>query len=277
MKITKTKIYIGVERPFKVLHISDLHLALSDERDVPEKNAFTDRRSREFGVPHHENLEYLNEYVRYAKENGELLLITGDICDCVSYQNWETVRDLLDGTEYLYVSGNHDFVTHFYDPFDETYDTMDRQAFVQSYVKNNIFMASKLWHGVNFVSIYNANLRFTSQQYAFLKSEADKSHPIILCVHIPFYEKTLHKTVLERRQSPYLFNIPDFEVDSQHKHFTGDEITKEMQEYIFTNPQIKAVLAGHIHFETDTRISANQMQYVAEEGSHNCAREFEIV
>ena len=45
LNITKTTIEIGLEKPLKVLHVTDNHLPLCDERDNERKRAVAARKA----------------------------------------------------------------------------------------------------------------------------------------------------------------------------------------------------------------------------------------
>ena len=62
MDIIKTKLHIGVEKPFQVLHISDTHLTYADMRDGERKVILSENRKN--GFEHSE--EILNMVTKEA-------------------------------------------------------------------------------------------------------------------------------------------------------------------------------------------------------------------
>ena len=52
MNLEKTTVKIGLERPVKLLHVTDTHIALADERDDERKRALANR----FGDPDKEEI-----------------------------------------------------------------------------------------------------------------------------------------------------------------------------------------------------------------------------
>ena len=56
-----------------------------------------------------------------------------------------------------------------------------------------------------------------------------------------------------------------------------DEPTLRMIDYIEHEPRIKAVLAGHLHFNYEGRLAGGQMQYITGGGYEGVAREVTIV
>ena len=65
MQLIKSTVKIGLERPVKLLHVTDSHVALADERDDERKHALAKR----MGDPDKE--KYLYEHIAYAKEHGK--------------------------------------------------------------------------------------------------------------------------------------------------------------------------------------------------------------
>ena len=102
MQLIKNTIKIGLERPVKLLHVTDTHIGLADERDDERKHALAKRLS----TPEKE--QYLNEHIAYAKENCDLLVHTGDLMDFVSHANVDKAREIVADDHFFFIAGNHD-------------------------------------------------------------------------------------------------------------------------------------------------------------------------
>ena len=89
MKIEKSTVKIGLEAPVRLLHVTDTHLTLVDERDDARKHEL----SRRMSYPDKENNLY--EQIAYAKAHCDLLLRTGDLIDFVSHANVEKAREIV--------------------------------------------------------------------------------------------------------------------------------------------------------------------------------------
>ena len=63
MDLLKNTIQIGLEKPLKILHVTDSHIAFADEFDNERKHELLERMYS----PDKE--EYLAEHIAYAKEN----------------------------------------------------------------------------------------------------------------------------------------------------------------------------------------------------------------
>ena len=91
MNIEKTIIEIGLEKPLKVLHITDSHLPLCDERDDAYLQGLAAQRRSEY----EDFLAPLEEQIMYAMEHCDLLVHTGDLIDFLSKANLEFARKWL--------------------------------------------------------------------------------------------------------------------------------------------------------------------------------------
>jgi hypothetical protein len=135
---------------------------------------------------------------------------------------------------------------------------------VQSVFVNNIRFSKKEIGGVNFVALDNGFKQIEPWQLRALKRVVAEGKPIVLLVHVPFYcaemEKSYFAHLLDRyKQEIYL--IPSFICYPDEKLMTypedmraglfADKYTREACEYIASEPLIKAVLAGHLHMDSE--------------------------
>ena len=88
MKLERSVLKIGLVKPVKLLHVTDSHLTLTDERDDERKRALSGRMGE--GA-----VEYLSEQIKFAEENCDLLVHTGDLMDFISHPNAELARNIL--------------------------------------------------------------------------------------------------------------------------------------------------------------------------------------
>ena len=77
-ELLTTKLSLGAEKPFRLLHISDTHLCLADERDNERKNNLAEGRKKVFG-DRTENVSYIKVRMvknrKYFKQFGTVFLI----------------------------------------------------------------------------------------------------------------------------------------------------------------------------------------------------------
>lgn len=104
-------------------------------------------------------------------------------------------------------------------------------------------------------------------------------YPIILFMHDPLYEEELYKESYKFRNGEICLLGSD---SDRHPEVIGDlaepfDSTKAFYEYVTNEPMIKAVLAVHIHFCFESRLSGGIMQYVTNRGDKGNAREITII
>ena len=275
MDITKTTIPIGLEKPFRALHISDSHIALADERDGQRKVELAQKRFAFFD----QAPRFLDEQLAYAKAEGIPVLYTGDLCDFVSYKNLEYAREKLWNADHFMAVGNHEFSLYVGEAFEDVPYKMQSYELVQSYFRYNLLFDSRVIGGVNFVGVDNGYYQFDAGQKEKLKGEIEKGLPIVLMMHNPLYTKDLYDFSLSIHQQKvgFLTGTPDelmrsyseYRFRQQH----ADEETLDFIQYVYSQPLIRAVLAGHIHVNAETILPSGIPQYVVGGGYKNLARE----
>ena len=103
MQLEKTTLRIGLEKPVRLLHVTDSHLGLVDDRDNERKQALAARFSS------NDRNVYLQEHIAYAKEHCDLLVHTGDLIDYVSHANVEKAREIVADEHVFFIAGNHEY------------------------------------------------------------------------------------------------------------------------------------------------------------------------
>ncbi len=231
MTVKQTDIQVGVEKPFSVIHISDTHLTLADERNDERKNILAEARAKIFPPAE----EILCETERYSKANGFTIIHTGDLIDFVSEANLERAKSFIDENDILFVAGNHEYSLYVGEAFeDEAYRNISFDH-VQSFFKAPLRFNSCGIGGIDFVGIDNGYYLFDRLQLEMLKREVERGLPIVLFMHVPIV-----KQVIER----------------------ADEVTLETIEYIKAQPQIKAILSGHAHRDFEVQLTEALPQYI---------------
>ena len=89
LNIKKTTIEIGLEKPVKILHITDSHLPFYCESDTENMKNQGKKRNEE------ESVNNLDKLMKYAEENCEIIVHTGDLIDFISKPCVEFAREFL--------------------------------------------------------------------------------------------------------------------------------------------------------------------------------------
>lgn len=276
MNLEKCTLHIGLEKPLKILHITDSHVALCDDRDNERKKALAKR----FNSPDRErNLE---EQLDYGRENCDLIVHTGDLIDFTSHANFDFARKILAEEKVFFAAGNHEFSQYVGEAYEDFAYKMNSFREMQPGLGAPLFFNAKTVGGVNFVSIDNSYHQFEPWQLEKLKKEIEKGLPIILCLHVPLFEQSLydhHISLTSPGSSTYLAGCDE-------DHLPYDEwraieirprgVTTDTVAFIKSQPMIKAVLAGHVHFSFVSDIAPDRPQFVTGCGYAGIARELSI-
>ena len=156
MEIIKNTLSVGADKPFVILHISDIHLAETDEYDSIERRQFAENRRNKYFAFASDMLEEVRDYV---KQTGYPLINTGDMLDFITLENLRISREFTKDTNMIMVAGNHEYwhceKNRFsYDDVYETYAVKNKSlAKVQEYFENDIRFTCREIGGVNFVGI----------------------------------------------------------------------------------------------------------------------------
>ena len=258
---------IGLEKPFSVLHISDTHLTAAGEEENLKKQTLCCKRTRGFGGRQE---EALRDSVAWAKRHCDYLVHTGDLIDWQGEANFALVRKYF-GDGMTGCLGNHEFSTDMWlsEPKEtptEAYKENTR-GILSSVYPFDVSLQSTVVNGVNFVTLDDVYGTVTAGQVARFAAEVKKGLPIVLCVHVPLFTDAIC-----RAQAHYWdwrnpkFRRTDAPADewflADFRRQREDPMTRNFIASLKAEPQLKAILAGHLHFTVEDRFSPTAMQYV---------------
>ncbi|MBR6361099.1 MAG: metallophosphoesterase [Clostridia bacterium] len=280
MQLLKNTLVIGLEKPVKILHVTDSHLAFADEYDNERKHELAKR----FGTVERE--KYLKEHIAYSKENCDVLVHTGDLMDFVSHANTQKAREILADDHIFFIAGNHEYSQYVGEAWEDKAYRMNSYMEIE---RDGGFGVPMLWNtrivgGVNIVGIDNAYQLFEDWQIHHLKKEVAKGLPVILAFHDPLFEQSLYDYHYSRNTGDtctYLTGLDEEHLE-RYSEFRAyqhrpDEPTLRMIDYIKNEPLIKAVLTGHLHFSFESNITDSLPQFVTGSGYDGWAREITII
>ena len=262
--LLKTVIHVGAEKPFRVLHLSDTHLTLCDERDDERKNKLAIKRERIF--PYQEQM--LDFAAAYAKKENIPIVHTGDIIDFVSEANLDYVKKFTAENDVFMAAGNHEFSLYVGEAWEDAEYRNRSLAHVQESFTNDIRFSKREIGGVNFVAIDNSYYLFEKEQLDALKNVVAEGKPVVLMLHNPIYTEGIYRYQMEERKTEcaYMVGVPEEKMtgysDHRYRQQKADTITLETCEYIKNEPMIKALLIGHMHYDYEDAVTENATQYL---------------
>lgn len=277
MKLEKSTVTIGLPKPVRLLHVTDTHLTCADEQDDERKHALA-RRLRD---PNKE--QYLAQQIAYAEEHCDLLVHTGDLMDFVSHGNVEKAREILKNEHIFFIAGNHDYSQYVGEAWEDDAYRMNSYMQMGYGLGVPMFFNSRIVGGVNIVGIDNSYYHFAHWQIWRLQKEIEKGLPVILAFHDPLFEQSLYDyhysvssedcTYLVGCDEAHLLRYSEFRAVQQRP----DEATLRMIDYIKHEPQIKAILTGHLHFSFESMLTPTLPQFVTGGAFEGVARELTIL
>ena len=252
LNITHLTLPVGATAPFRALHLSDTHLTYADLRDGERKVKLMDWRLP--GFPHAEAV--LAEAGALSKELNIPIFHTGDLIDFVSLANLEAVKAFTDTHDVYMATGNHEFSLYVGEAKEDAAYRNQSLPAVQACFGNNIRMDSRVVSGVNFIALDNGYYYFEPEQLDFLKAQAERGLPMVLMMHTPLYTPEFYEEMMGRCPCAYLTGVPEEKMQcyppDRYVQQKADEVTLEMMDYIAKEPLIKAILAGHTHFNYES-------------------------
>lgn len=277
MDLLHTHIHLGLEKPLKLLHVSDTHISLADERDDERKQALATARAKAF----EKNtpgccLAYFQESCRLAQEENALLVHTGDLFDFVSEKHCEMAHEIMP-EDYFFAVGNHEFSLYVGEAFeDEMYKAKSFDKIQAAFPKGNLTFASRVINGVNLIAMDNTYYDFSAEILERFKEEEQKGLPMLLFFHTPLYAPDLYQKAMAAEGCAYLVGTPIELMESYSDYRFRQQVTTPQThrflDHLYSCKLVKAVFAGHLHAHHEGPLENGVMQYVVDAQYRNAAR-----
>jgi 3',5'-cyclic AMP phosphodiesterase CpdA len=265
-KPTKLQINVGAKKPFRMLHISDSHIATMSAKDLAKADdvelKWYEGRRRHFATWG----TGLAAALVYSKVHNLPIIHTGDLADYLSDANCPIVKHEFEGLDCLYAVGNHEKAgTHRPGPREHQYAAARAKA--EPFFPNPFPVHSKIVNGVNFVAFDNTGLSndIFDEQFAKIEQEFKKGLPVVLAYHIPFFEEGIATAKLSITKSKRIKTIGDFN-EAYMAACPGKwtyKINKKLSVWLKEQKNLKAMLCGHFHQECQGQYTETAKQYVA--------------
>lgn len=285
MELTRITISVGAKAPFQMLHMSDNHLCLADDRDNERKNILAVNRANAFTGGHPERLlSHLDELMEYARTEELTILHTGDMIDFVSEANLDYTKKIFDGMDVFAAAGNHEFSQYVGEAWEDEEYKAQSFAHVKEAFPGDFWFQTRLVNGVKFIALDNNYYYVTPEQLRLFREETADGIPVVLLMHNPLYSEDMYKQVTAGKNPedpPYLFGCPEPLLrmlnDHRYRQQKPDETTEAFLQLCNSLPNLKAVLAGHLHKHYASCLDSGIPQYAAGAGYHGEANLYTFI
>jgi DNA repair exonuclease SbcCD nuclease subunit len=248
-----------IKEKIKIIHISDTHLYMDDDRGTPFLN-YSDRMAKAYNQPtHFKTREKTNpkksfeKALEFAKKlNADVITLVGDIFSFPSELAIEWVLSKLEaiGIPYIYIAGNHDW--HYEGMKGKLASLRDKwteKRLMPLYQGNNPLMAAYDIKGIRFLAVDNSTYEINDEQLIFLSEQVASGLPLVLLVHIPMYAPG--KKISFGCGNPFWGATTDRNSELERRPKWPEnghtKTTFEFYKKVFDSSNVLGIFAGHIH------------------------------
>ncbi len=253
----------GATKPFSVLHISDTHFTDAYDHEAKGTRDASKWRRCTFGGMQEQALA---DSLEWAEKNVDWVVHTGDIMDWQSEANHDLVRKYFAGGKIFGTVGNHEFYTYLPGEKKEPTEAFKERSWpiLKSVYPDDVRFNSRVINGVNFICIDDVFGTVQQDQVDRFREEAKKGLPMILCMHVPFFDDTLFMMSRKywRTAGGKFTSAEVREVYGDYKRQKKDPVTRDFIAYLKNLDLLKGILCGHLHIVARTRFSPSADQFV---------------
>lgn len=236
----------SLTRSYRLLHISDSHMSPDSPLDTDEMREKA-AKHREVWMAHGNGAtqdENFDAFVALAREeNIDLAVLCGDMTDFPSVGTADEGRKRYERLgNYLYVPGNHEQGIRF-------------PEFYKDATRGNPALQVIDLGELLFVGVDNGCHTVSDEVMDSLERLLRGDKPVVLAHHVPVDCDTLHPAAVA-----YWEDVTYFLFGLSGK---GENIERYVRLLTEEHTQLRAVLAGHLHFDHVDRFPNGVPQYVA--------------
>ena len=250
----------GLEKPLKVLHVSDFHICLCDDRNGEMLEHMAQRNQR-FG---NDSDERLLSLIDYAESNGtDFIAMTGDMLEMSTEANLDFFRGLNTRikTPWSFCMGNHEW--HYTDGVSVREHWCRRYQFMTDHNLNSHWIDR---NGLRMVFLDDSNYQIDEVQLAFVKKALTR--PCVFFMHIPLYIESLREDCIKKWNAPTMLAADDWGSESRKELEASENSASsiEFRKLIETDANAKAIFAGHLHILSSNEYQDDRFQYTVTDG-----------
>ncbi len=262
-----------IDKPVKLLHITDQHITGADESDDDHARAEAKRREPVFYQEPLQAERNFEKLIAFAEENEfDGIIFTGDIIDFPSKYNMKYLAKKLKALKipYAFAIGNHDWCYADEPPREPT--KVLHFPEIEQEIGVNLRMDTFEIAGITVATFDNSLFRVKDYQTEFLKKEIEKGKPLIAAFHHPIATESVMECTIKHWGRPVMMAVPE-EKAQEYKipYATADEPTAEFCKLLAESDNVIGVFVGDIHCSHICSFGNNKFQIVSDIGVWGCA------
>jgi hypothetical protein len=264
----------GLQKVVRMMHVTDSHCGLMDERDARHEEPCRDFCQRFAG-----NERILAERLREARElEVDLVALTGDIIHFPSRASVDYVAGEMGQLEapVLFTCGNHDW--RFPGLSDQE---AVREVWWPTLAPLHGGEAGCAAHeagGIQFLRVDDSTYQVDVGQLAWMRERLSTGRPTVVLSHIPLSLPTLRAPTIEKWKAPILIGDPDWGSESRERWKAGEDLPSTLRyvQLLSSAENLVAIFCGHVHFPHADAVNPRAVQYVGGLGFEGARRVVEF-
>ena len=257
----------GLEETYRILHVTDAHITLWDERDedtvITEgvhsgkklTSEFGARRARHFTVDGVTTNERFAGLCDYLKERGadiaDAIVFTGDILDFYTDAAFEFMMENLNKlpVPYMFVMGNHD----------EIFSKHGAKATLELFAKlcGGSYKIQKMKLGeLALVGSYNAHYSYDEETLGLIASAIEGEKQVLMFQHVPINTPSIERFTAENGHHNIVIGAPDCLNKGNSRELIMKLIDRE-------DSPVRALICGDSHYSYSGPLTDKITQHVS--------------
>jgi hypothetical protein len=272
----------GLDRPVRVLHVTDSHISRDPETEPPYDDCSA--RMHAAYSSYDTSGAFRDQMQRAVRERADLIALTGDQVNYPSTSSVEFVADQVErtGIPHLYTAGNHDW--HYEGLPGSSADLRHKwraNRLTSLYCGDPSHSALDIGN-LRFVAIDNATSQIDDAQLDFFRRQATTPFPLVLLCHIPLAFPSLREDGLRPLCGDPIWGAAadrNWEIECRQRWPESGNApsTTAFYETITQTPNLIAILTGHIHKDRADPIHDSAVQYATKAGIDGSCRLFNFL
>ncbi len=245
-EILHTVIEVGLEKPVRLLHITDIHLTAYADEDPESQKELLQKRYDAFrksgGYPPLDPEGYFREAIALAEEMDATLIVTGDVIDLHSQGNVAKFHEIADGHDMMFSPGGHEFQRICRRTMEEEGDYAEvmQKKLAEEFPEFDIHFESRIIGGLNVITANNSLDYYNAYTVARFEEELARGIPMIVFSHDPIHDKLMGLT--ESYHPNVKLTAEDYRTSNR------------MRDALLHHPLVVTTVAGHWHYGEEAEI-----------------------